>query len=173
MGALGRAGFGAASLGDQTPDVYDTLDKSLELVQSTCEHGAHQFLRDADCNDELKKIQQRMAEVLELAAKEMERVEREEPELAKETGEAGKVRTMRPISMRRELSASQKEGLLLAKDDSTTIEAAKLEPTKSGVFQATTPCQIDAIEPDEGIEMNQDLPALQYRSTRQMRARAA
>ena len=75
--------------------------------------------------------------------------------------------------MRMELSASQKEGLLLAKDDSPAIEVAKLEPTKNGVFQATTPCQIDAIEPDEGIEMNQDLPVLQYRSTRQMRARAA
>lgn len=172
MSTLGRSGFGASGRGDQTPDVYDTLDKALESVQSTCEHGAHQFLRDADCNDELKKIQLRMAEVLDLAAKEMERVEREEPELAKETGEAGKIRTMRPISMRRELSASQKEGLL-AKDDNTPLEAARPEATKNGVYQATTPCQIDAIEPDEGIEMNQDLPVLQYRSTRQMRARAA
>jgi hypothetical protein len=168
MSTLGRQG-----LGEQTPDVYDTLDKALELVQSTCEHGAHQFLRDADCNDELKKIQTRMAEVLVLATKEMDRVERDEPELAKESGDVGKIRTMRPISMRRELSASQKDGLLLARDDHAAPEAAKLEPAKSPVYQSTNPCQIDvAIEADEGIEINQEIPVLQYRSTRQMRARA-
>ncbi|KAI9167184.1 hypothetical protein HJFPF1_03309 [Paramyrothecium foliicola] len=174
MGGLGRSAFGASGQSDQTPDVYDNLDKALEFVQATCEHGAHQFLRDADCNDELKKIQQRMAKVLEMAAKEMERIEREEPELAKETGELEKARTMRPISMRRDLSASQKEGILLARDEPAKLEVAKPEPSKNTVFQATTPCQIDAaIEADEGIEMDQELPILQYRSTRQMRARAA
>lgn len=174
MGGLGRSAFGASGQGNQTPDVYDNLDKALEFVQATCEHGAHQFLRDADCNDELKKIQQRIAKVLEMATTETERIEREEPELAKETGEVEKARTMRPISMRRELSASQKEGLLLARDEPAKLEAAKPEPAKNTVIQSTTPFQIDAaIEPDEGIEMNQDLPVLQYRSTRQMRARAA
>jgi hypothetical protein len=51
--------------GDQPPDVYDNLDKGLEFVQSLCEHGAHQFLRDGDCNDEISKVQKRLAEVLE------------------------------------------------------------------------------------------------------------
>jgi hypothetical protein len=168
MVGMGRSAFGASGMGDQTPDVYDKLDKSLETVQSTCEHGAHQFLRDADCNDELKKIQQRMAEVLELAVKEVERVEREDPELAKETGESGKARARRPPSMRRELSASQKEGLQAARDE----PVAKAETPKNSTFQPTPTC-IAAIEPDEGIEMEQDLPVLQYRSTRHMRARAA
>ncbi|RSL45444.1 hypothetical protein CEP54_014257 [Fusarium duplospermum] len=92
------------------PDVYDNLDKDLEFVQSMCEHGAHQFLRDGDCNDEISKVQKRLAEVLKMTIKEMERVQREEPELAKETGAVSKARTRRPISMRRDMSVGLKEG---------------------------------------------------------------
>ncbi|KAM0361001.1 hypothetical protein ACHAPK_011812, partial [Fusarium culmorum] len=113
--------------GDQPPDVYDNLDKGLEFVQSICEHGAHQFLRDGDCNDEISKVQKRLTEVLEMAKTEMERVQREEPELAKETGEMGKVRTRRPISMRREMSAGLKEGGLTPTKDENKQESAKLE----------------------------------------------
>lgn len=61
---------GHLGLPNQAPDVYDELDKALEFVQSTCEHGAHQFLRDAKCNEEVQKIQTRIGEVLEMAKKE-------------------------------------------------------------------------------------------------------
>lgn len=162
---------------DQPPDIYDNLDKGLDFVQSMCEHGAHQFLRDGDCNDEITKVQKRLGEVLEMAKKEMERVEREEPELAKETGDLGKIRTCRPISMRREMSA----GL---KDDSgtpTREEQPKLEAAKPKDFKREEPKGIepshtlevdDALEADEGIDVD-EMPKLQYRSTRQMRNRGA
>lgn len=167
MSALSRPGFGPGA--DQVPDVYDNLDKSLEFVQGTCEHGAHQFLRDADCNDEIKKIQKRMAEVLDMAAKEMERVQREEPELAKETGDVGRVRTRRPISMRRGLSATQKDA---SKDETAKLEAAVAEDGQSPLLHTTGKLEVDtSIEADEGIEADQDFPKLQYRSTRNMRPR--
>ncbi|KAJ4312543.1 hypothetical protein N0V84_009869 [Fusarium piperis] len=158
------------------PDVYDNLDKGLEFVQSMCEHGAHQFLRDGDCNDEISKVQKRLTEVLEMANKEMERVQREEPELAKETGEMGKVRTRRPISMRREMSVGLKEG-----SPTPTKEENKLESSKEelGKIEAAEPAGMDlsaplAVDPDimeadEGIDM--EIPKLQYRSTRAMRNR--
>ncbi|KAL6355057.1 hypothetical protein LRP88_11534 [Fusarium phalaenopsidis] len=92
------------------PDVYGNLDKGLEFVQSLCERGAHLFLRNGNCNDEISKVQKRLSEVLEMANKEMERVQREEPELANEMGEMGKVRTRRPTSMRRDMSVGLKEG---------------------------------------------------------------
>ncbi|KAK2471221.1 hypothetical protein H9L39_17452 [Fusarium oxysporum f. sp. albedinis] len=35
--------------GHETPDVYDNLDKSLQFVQSMCEHGVHQFVEVGLC----------------------------------------------------------------------------------------------------------------------------
>ncbi|KOS21382.1 hypothetical protein ESCO_005192 [Escovopsis weberi] len=108
---LGSSGlrYGLPGAKSGPPDVYDELDKALEFVQSTCEHGAHQFLRDANCNEELNKIQKRMEEVLETAKKEAERIARDDPELAKETSEQYKPRTRRPITMSRNLVGNQKD----------------------------------------------------------------
>ncbi|KAH6895251.1 hypothetical protein B0T10DRAFT_477482 [Thelonectria olida] len=165
MSSISRHGFGPG--GRDPPDVYDKLDKGLEIVQSMCEHGAHQFLRDGDCNDEIGKAQKQLKEVLEMATKEMNRVQREEPELAKETGELGKVRTRRPISMRREMSAGLKDGAA----NEEKLEAAKPEDMK--ILSADAPLEVDPnlIEADEGIEVELEIPKLQYRSTRAMRNR--
>lgn len=163
---------------DHPPDVYDNLDKGLDFVQSMCEHGAHQFLRDGDCNDEITKVQKRLGEVLEMARKEMERVQREEPELAKETGDMGKVRTRRPISMRREMSASLKDnGGTPTREEPPKLEAAKPEDARGEESKGSGTSNNlevdDSLEADEGIDVDMDLPKLQYRSTRQMRNRGA
>jgi hypothetical protein len=150
--------------GDQPPDVYDNLDKGLEFVQSTCEHGAHQFLRDGYCKDEISKARERLGEVLELAKADLERVQREEPELVKEKGEMGKVRTRRPISMRRDMSVGLKEG---SPPPPKELEPAKLEAAEpTALVDPMAP-----IEVDEGIDVEMELPKLQYRSTRAMRSR--
>ncbi|EWZ78765.1 hypothetical protein FOXG_14218 [Fusarium oxysporum f. sp. lycopersici 4287] len=159
--------------GDQPPDVYDKLDKGLEFVQSMCEHGAHQFLRDGDCNDEISKVQKRLTEILEMAKTEMERVEREEPELAKETGEVGKVRTRRPISMRRDMTVGHKDGSPTPKEE-IELEPATLEAAEPIIAaDAMAPMAVDPniMEADEGIDIEMELPKLQYRSTRAMRSR--
>ncbi|KAG7402570.1 hypothetical protein Forpe1208_v017138 [Fusarium oxysporum f. sp. rapae] len=159
--------------GDQPPDVYDKLDKGLEFVQSTCEHGAHQFLRNGDCNDEISKVQKRLTEVLEMAKTEMERVEREEPELAKETGEMGKVRTWRPISMRRDMTVGLKESSPPPTKEENKLEPAKLGAAESIAADPMAPMAVDPniMEADEGIDVEMELPKLQYRSTRAMRSR--
>ncbi|KAF5244531.1 hypothetical protein FANTH_7674 [Fusarium anthophilum] len=160
--------------GDQPPDVYDKLDKGLEFVQSMCEHGAHQFLRDGDCNDEISKVQKRLTEVLEMAKTEMERVEREEPELAKETGEMGKVRTRRPISMRRDMAVGLKESSPTPTREENKLEPAKLEAAEPIIpADPMAPMAVDPniMEADEGIDVEMELPKLQYRSTRAMRSR--
>ncbi|RTE68677.1 hypothetical protein BHE90_016944 [Fusarium euwallaceae] len=159
----------------EPPDVYDKLDNSLVFVQSTCEHGAHQFLRDGDCNDEISTVQKRLAEVLEMANKEMERVQREEPELAKETGEIGKVRTRRPISMRRDMSVGFKEGSPIPakkiKRGSDEEEPGKIEAAEPAQMDLSAPLAVDpdVMEADEGIDM--EIPKLQHRSTRAMQNR--
>ncbi|KAF5254993.1 hypothetical protein FANTH_208 [Fusarium anthophilum] len=108
-----------------------------------------------------------------MAKTEMERLEREEPELAKETGEMGKVRTRRPISMRRDMAVGLKES------SPTPTKENKLEPTKVEVAEPVIPADPMApmavdpniMEADEGIDVEIELPKLQYRSTRAMRSR--
>ncbi|VUC19960.1 unnamed protein product [Clonostachys rosea] len=170
MGGISRPGFGPSRANDQ-PDIYDNLDKGLDFVQGTCEHGAHQFLRDADCNDEIKNIQSRLLKVYEMAKAEMERIEKEEPELAKETGELTKARTHRPISMRKQLASKDGDN---AKDDEPLV--AEVPPSSdsrgSYIEPALQPQTLEVdttLEADEGIAVDYELPKLQYRSTRAMR----
>ncbi|KAF4512745.1 hypothetical protein G6O67_000089 [Ophiocordyceps sinensis] len=153
MSAIRRPELGGAG-DDQPLDVFECLDKSLEFVQSTCEHGAHQFLREADCGDEIKKIQARMTEVLKAAEKEMERVQREDPELAKESGDVGRARARRPISIRRELTVGLKGDYKPEKDAHTTLEVSRADYSKSNVMEALNPLEVDTSEePDEGIDV--------------------
>lgn len=181
LSRTGRTGL----LGENAEkDPYEELDKGLEFVQSTCEHAAHQFLRDGDCSVEVEKVKKRLAETKILAEKEMERVAREEPELLKESTEAGKPRTHRPASMRRELTPSKDRAgtPLLASD--TKLEAdTKLEVDDKIVSgkllsQKTTVTYtnkdvIEAddapIEADDNSETEVVIPKLQFRSTRAMR----
>lgn len=175
ISSIGRPGFGPPG-SNEKPDVYDNLDKGLEFVQSTCEHGAHQFLRDADCNDEVKKIKDRLREVLDMAHKEIERVQLEEPELAKETGELTKPRACRQVSIRRELSASSKENGAPTREEPTKLDAAaksaRSARSKSSFIEpASQPLEVDTNLTGDEIDLEAELPKLQYRSTRGMRNR--
>ncbi|PHH88639.1 hypothetical protein CDD83_7269 [Cordyceps sp. RAO-2017] len=172
MSAIRRPDLGGSNGDDHPPDVFESLDKSLEFVQGTCEHGAHQFLRDADCDDEIKKIQARMLEVLQAAQKEIERVQREEPELAREFGDIGRARARRPISIRRELAVGFKSEAEAEKEPlAAALDAPKKDNPKNNMIEAVNTLEVDTgEEPDEGIDVM--LPKLQYRSTRYMRSRA-
>ncbi|GKT61670.1 hypothetical protein ColTof4_02699 [Colletotrichum tofieldiae] len=182
--AYTRAGQGGAMMGDSGPDAYDDLDKCLEYIQNQSEHAAHQFLRDGDCTEEIGNIQRRLAETKELAKKEMERVEKEEPELLKATSEANKVRTLRPTSMRRELTAGKDSSPAITprkvevgsniEADSKIESESKTPATKTIEVDMSKPLEADdaPIEADdEGIDdMEITLPPrLNYRSTRAMR----
>ncbi|KAJ4179747.1 hypothetical protein NW759_017281 [Fusarium solani] len=109
-----------------------------------------------------------------MANKEMERVQREEPELAKQTGEMDKVRTRRPISMRRDMSVSLKEGSQTPAKEENKLgpdkeERGKIEAAELAEMDLSAPLAVDPdiLEADEGIDM--EIPKLQYRSTREMR----
>ncbi|GKT45279.1 uncharacterized protein ColSpa_05460 [Colletotrichum spaethianum] len=173
-----RAGQGDAMMSDSGPDAYDELDKCLEYIQNQSERAAHQFLRDGDCTEEIGNIQRRLAETKELAKKEMERVEKEEPELLKATSEANKVRTLRPTSMRRELTAGKDSNPpitpMKVEVDSKLEAESKTSATQTVEVDMSKPLEADdtPIEADdEGIDdMEITLPPrLNYRSTRAMR----
>lgn len=156
--ASGREGYvGSGATGSylggsqQPPDVYDELDKGLEYVQSMCEHAAHQFLRDGDCNEEIGNVKRRLGETKEQADREMERVKKEDPEALKASEEPLKTRSFRLQSMRRDgPSPTSAKDALLGKNPI----AAAADP------HAT-------LEVDEGIDdMDDDTPKLMYKSSR-------
>ncbi|KAL6789488.1 hypothetical protein GGI42DRAFT_263239 [Trichoderma sp. SZMC 28013] len=154
--------LGHPGLTNQTPDVYDELDKALEFVQSTCEHGAHQFLRDAKCSEEVQKIQKRIGEVLVMAKDEMERVEREEPEMLKETADA-KQQTMKSITVSRTSVPRHKEV-----DD---VHSRKLEAAGSAAPRVPVMHVADQIEADpnagqDDFDAEAMLARIRYNSSR-------
>lgn len=103
------AAYSGSSLGlfKQDGDVYDELDKGLEFVQGMCERAAHQFLRDGECGEEIEKVKTRLSHTKEMADKEMARILKEHPNgLA--PPEPPKVRSYRPMSMRRDPGASHR-----------------------------------------------------------------
>ncbi|KAM3515235.1 hypothetical protein MY11210_001128 [Beauveria gryllotalpidicola] len=84
------------------PDIFDTLDKNLDTLQSTCELAAFQFLREASNNKHMKTINKILGDVLEAATAELARLARDEPALIRDA-DAAAARTKRPLSMRKEL----------------------------------------------------------------------
>ncbi|KAI8279171.1 hypothetical protein K4K56_012848 [Colletotrichum sp. SAR 10_98] len=191
MGAGRRGGPGpsytragqAGGMGSNVPDVYDELDKHLEYVQGTAEHAAHQFLRDAHCREEIANIQRRLIETKELAVKEMDRIEKEEPDLLRVTSEPNKVRTLRPTSMRRELTPAKDSNPPITP---RTLEVdARLEAEPSSRTPVTRAVEVDMSAPlvadespieadiDEGIVDDVPPPQLNFRSTRAMRGPTA
>lgn len=150
-----RAGAGAGAGGqNSSSDFYDKLDKGLEYVQSMCERAAHQFLRDGDCNEEINNISTRLAETKELALKESERIMREEPELAKESAEAGRVRTHRPPAVRRDLSSGKESKDAAGRE---AKDEKKLEP-ESALAPEPAPAVIEAKKPavEQPLEVDDD-----------------
>ncbi|KAG5914266.1 hypothetical protein E4U42_000579 [Claviceps africana] len=148
-------------------NVYESLDKSLEFVQSTCEHSAHQFLRDADCSDEIRKIQARLVQVLQESKDEIERVQREDPDLARDTENMGKFRMHRPISVRRDVTSERKDAGTVAETGTLlTLDIASI-PTL-----APEPSAMLEIDPNPDDDLDEFIPKLQYRSTRLMRSGA-
>ncbi|ODA76706.1 hypothetical protein RJ55_07977 [Drechmeria coniospora] len=149
----------------RAPDVYEALDQSLEYVQSTCEHGAHRFLRDASCEDELGKIRAQVAVVLATAMEEMDRIEREEPALAQESADVGNARALRPISIRKEVPSGNKGEPDPPKPTVKPMgPSASTEPEHDNTAAAEPPpLEVDSDDGgDDSLEAM--LPRLQYRT---------
>ncbi|CAK7263964.1 hypothetical protein SEPCBS119000_000749 [Sporothrix epigloea] len=161
MGGAGGATSGARGLsltgGQQPPDVFDELDRGLEYVQSMCEHAAHQFLRDGDCNDEISNIKRRLIETKEQADREMDRAEKETAEAPQVSPPTLKARSYRPQSMRRDAAAIAASTKRSYQNASVTAS-----PLNAGPIEAEA-----ALEVDEGVEdMDIEIPALTYKSSR-------
>ena len=73
---------------DSIGQAFDIVDVSLEAAQTQCEKAAHQFLRDGDCQIELRKVTSNFTAALDLAKSTTETLRKEQEEEAKEQNEA-------------------------------------------------------------------------------------
>lgn len=169
--------YGKDSDTKQQPSILDELDKSLELVQSMCEHAAHQFLRDGDCSDEIVNIKERLIVTKVTAGKELQLMldQDEDGSLKKLMAEGGPVqsRTYRPQIMRRDMGAASsrlKTNFAVGGGGNGNATAG---PNANGVgFEVKS---APALEVDDGIredeaetETETQAPKFQFRSTRAM-----
>ncbi|KAI1394071.1 uncharacterized protein F4822DRAFT_35606 [Hypoxylon trugodes] len=100
-------------------DIWEELDKGLEFVQGMCEHGAHQFLRDGDCSEEVAKIKARLAQTKDTADRELARIEAGVPDDMDATAPM-KSRSFRPMTMRRttpSAKAAAKQNVVEVEDE--------------------------------------------------------
>ncbi|KAL5611245.1 hypothetical protein FOBRF1_007362 [Fusarium oxysporum] len=148
-------GLPSSGVDNQPSDVYDKLKRGLKFVQRICEHGALQFLLDSDCNYEIGKAREKLTEILTMAKTEKERVEPEEPELAKETGETVKVSTGQPIVIRCDNVTDPKESKPTSTEEQNDLEN-KLE------IMAPMYMVSKYNGSDEGIDVEMEPPKLQY-----------
>lgn len=163
-------------LGDsQQPDVFDELDKSLESVQSMCEHAAHQFLRDGDCSDEIVSIKDRLSGTKTSAENQIQRMLDQDDTLKARLSEAPiRPRSYRPQSMRRGAGLANanptagKGGGDAGRFVSGGFDGTKLTPDpEPSPFGASG----GILEVDDGSDDGErEPPKLQYRSTRAMGA---
>jgi hypothetical protein len=153
---------GGLGLFNEKGDIWDELDKGLEYVQGMCEHAAHQFLRDGDCNEEIEKIKSRLVKVKVSATNEKERMSAEKVDKGKDEIQPESKPESRPEPKHDAVSETQ--------------------PIKSRTFRpatvrmgtgASTPSKISAqdgiVAIDEGIDVDMDDFKPVYRSTRLMR----
>jgi hypothetical protein len=105
---------GGSMTSDSFSSIFDELDSGLEWCQSMCEHAAHQFLRDGNCNTEIAGIKRRLEEVKEIAEREAAKTTAEEKEEPKEESKAKTTnrtkmleesRGLKPIHMRKPFTA--------------------------------------------------------------------
>ncbi|CEJ80367.1 hypothetical protein VHEMI00552 [[Torrubiella] hemipterigena] len=89
-----------ASSKDSASEIFDTLERHLDLVNSLSEDAAHQFLRKSDCREEVEQILSRISVLIHASNTEIRRLKRL---TTQETTDTAKVRTRRSISIRREV----------------------------------------------------------------------
>lgn len=163
-------------LGDpQQPDVFDELDKSLESVQSMCEHAAHQFLRDGDCSEEVVSIKDRLSGTRTSAEKQIQHMLDQDDTLKAKLSEAPiRARSYRPQSMRRGASLASANPIAgRGSGEAGGIPGGGFDGNRLTPDPEPSPFGASGgvLEVDDGNDDgDREPPKLQYRSTRAMGA---
>ena len=149
---------------------FERVDKGLEAAQSFCEVGAHQFLREGNCREELQGTKERFESCLKIAEQQVARLEIERQQ---ETEQEKQREREREAQQERKRLQLQDYAIGIAVDeDSTTQEDHGME-VDNGIVKVDEKASsysfagIGAIEVDDesdGSSVHIDLSA--FRSTR-------
>lgn len=156
-------------------DVFEDLDKALEVIQGMCEHAAHQFLREGECAEDITKINEKLTETKTTADGEMQKLlENDVDGALRKTLSEGPVRsrTYRSQSMRRDSSFAKVKATMnggAAISEESINGSPRLTPGPAIPPVTLSPI---TLEVDEGIGNgsinSNETPKLQFRSTRAM-----
>lgn len=168
----------------QKSSILDELDKSLELVQSMCEHAAHQFLRDGDCSDEIVNIKERLMTTKATADKELQVILEDDTDgsLKKLMVEGGPVRnrTYRPQIMRRDIVSngaappSLKTSFVSPGSGNGQVNGSPVANGSGFEIQSAPALEVDEdIVGGDAAHLEKYPPKFEFRSTRAMGPRVA
>ena len=140
--------------GSSSPtEAFDSVDKELEAAQSLCEVGAHQFLRDGNCCEELSGTMERFNSCLKTAQAQIE-IFKIEAEKEKELeAERQMERTQRDLAIGAPIEIDNEIEI----DDGIEIDGMI---HVDGTIQSDNTIQVDSITVDtkgleSGIEIDQ------------------
>lgn len=77
---------------------YDLADAALDRAQTFCEKGAHQFLRDGDCTDELTQCKAQFDEIFTVAEREFKKLDSHDKMTVRQQLKAYQASSERPSS---------------------------------------------------------------------------
>lgn len=149
---------------------FERVDRDLEAAQSFCEVGAHQFLREGNCREEIRGIRERFESCLKIAEQHVAKLEidrQKEVEEEKQKEEERKAKQERRRLELQDLAAD------IAVDEDSTAETDKVVEMDIGAIKVDEKLSsysfpgIGAIEVDDesdGSSVHIDLSA--FRSTR-------
>jgi hypothetical protein len=128
---------------------FDEADGDLEAAQSLCEVGAHQFLRDGDCAEEIQGARARLANCLRVARTEVETGRSPEPDSTAAappdlTAEATRVQGRRGVTPRPE-----PDGTKWARG--IEVDAPALKPVH---YAGITAIEVDDRSDAESVEID-------------------
>ena len=149
---------------------FDQVDKDLEAAQSFCEVGAHQFLREGNCREEVQGTRRKFESCLRIAEQQVARLELERQE---ETEQEKRREREREAQQERKRLELPDHAIGIAIDEDPTPKEDDVVEVGSGVIKVDEKVSsygfagIGAIEVDDesdGSSVHIDLSA--FRSTR-------
>lgn len=142
-----------------SPELFDTIDKSLELAQGLCEKAAHQSLRDGDCRKEVDAMKVHFQDVLVTAGKEVTRYQARKKMEAEKEAQNKAVERDANVAVEEEPKVSAEESLKIEIHTDAPAPKhtpAKEEPKAMMPIVQSAPAMIPVISKAMDIEIDDD-----------------
>ena len=118
-------------LGARKEDRFEMVDKELESAQNFCEIGAHSFLRDGNCHDEIKSAREKFDTCVQIVLKELVVLEEEEKrEMEREMQREKEKASIRQREREEDERAEQQR-----RDKEKAMQAQQIDEIKVGTIE--------------------------------------